>query len=121
MASPEAGTSAGSSQVGVQHLGILAPPQQALIDAADAAIAASGAMDVTEDSNSGVGGALGGSAALEMPLGVSRATSSASAINASLRARGASLSVPGLEAALTVAGKTPKAVVSDDEEEDRDR
>jgi len=28
MAAPEAGTSAGASQVGVQHLGILAPPQQ---------------------------------------------------------------------------------------------
>jgi len=122
MASPEAGTSAGSSQVGVQHLGILAPPQQALIDEADAAIATAGAMDVAEDStSSGAGGALGGSAAMEMPLGVSRQNSSASAINASLRARGASLSVPGLEAALTVAGKTPKAVVSDDEEEDRDK
>jgi len=32
-----------------------------------------------------------------------------------------SAQVPGLDAALTVSGKTPKAVVSDDEEEDRDR
>lgn len=101
-------------------------------------------MDLAEDSAA----AAASSSALEMPLAVARASSSASAINASLRARGASLSVrlhcsflsyltvpltdaslrlflfvqvPGLDAALTVSGKTPKAVVSDDEEEDRDR
>lgn len=112
MASPEAGTSSGTSQVGVQHLGILVPPQQ-ISDAA------SGDAPMVEE-----GGASAPVVASEPSAALRQ--NSATSFNASLRARGGSLaSVTGMDAALvattagqrlTVAGKTPKAVVSDDEE-----
>lgn len=112
MASPEAGTSAGISQVGVQHLGILVPPQQTADAAADSAML----IDETPVASE--------------PTAVLRQNSATfNTFNSSLRARGGSLaSVTGMDAALvatagprlTVAGKTPKAVVSDDEEEGSD-
>ncbi len=125
IASPETGTSSGSSQVGVQHLGILVPPAPA--DPSDTSAAGAAAAEdtamVLDTALPAVGAPVTGSP---------RSTASAMAITASLRARGASvISVAGImeggttaaaaaaasssTARLVVVGKTPKAVVSDDE------
>lgn len=118
MAAPECVTSTGHSQVGVQHLGILTPPSPS---EADEAAAAEEEAALTLDT------AIAGP--VPPPQSSPRAAS-AMAITASLRARGGSMvldtaaanatanSAAGQSAAgrgLTVAGKTPKAVVSDDE------
>jgi hypothetical protein len=121
MASPETGTTVGSSQVGVQHLGILVPPAPADQADATAAAAAEDSAMVLDTAQPAAGAA---------PAGSPRSTASAMAITASLRARGGSMvSVAGIidatasaaaaasstTARLVVTGKTPKAVVSDDE------
>jgi hypothetical protein len=123
MATPDCMTSRGQSQVGVQHLGILTPPAPAEgVDSTVAAEASAMTLDpaIVAGANANAG----------VPAPQMSPRTSAQAINASLRARGGSMVLDTAAAnatassglgtgnagrGLIVAGKTPKAVVSDDE------
>ena len=135
MASGECCTSQGCSQVGVQHLGILTPPTATVADVNSAQMTNELVID-TDDVTMGVST---GPATIDRPGSVMRQASLSAPIvdsntpfSIGLRARGASLVALGAADSLLtnstssvglaglVSGKTPKAVVSDDEDEEED-